>query len=258
MPLSALVVHPLETLEQARKGAARLTAYAEPGACPRMRQRQLGAAQQQLVTVQMLLEITVMHPLAIGGITDDGMAQVFHVAPQLMLTPRSWPQLDQGVAGAGIAIDGQRQLQSGKAPIMGARRQGRSMALRAVWCMPATVIVMPSRQRVIDHPLGLRPAAHHRPVALIHLILGKLPPDLTGHFALETKQQHARSPAIEAMQGRNLASQLIAQQLHRKTRFMTIEVAAMHQQAGRFMDGHQGIILIKKGEHGRQMELGER
>jgi hypothetical protein len=47
---------------------------------------------------------------------------------------------------------------------------------------------------------------------------------------------------------------LVAQQLHRESRFVAVDVAAMDQQAGRLVDGDEAVVAVEDVKHAVQVE----
>src|SRR5512146_2007894 len=60
----------------------------------------------------------------------------------------------------------------------------------------------------------------------------------SGRFRVEREQQYARGALIKTVHWKYTTTNLVAQQLNGKSRFLTIEVAAMYEQAGRLMHGN--------------------
>ena len=175
---------------------------------------------------------------AVGGVADDRMVGVLHVAAQLVAAAGDRLQFHQGVARTGVALDRVRQLDRGQAPEAGEGALG--------FCdfQAAAVVVVLARQGMVDRAGFGRPAAHDGNIGLMHGTGFELDAETARGFGIEGEQQQAGGAAVEAMHGLDAAADLVAQQLHREARFVAVQVAAMHQQAGRLVDGDQVFVAI--------------
>ncbi len=77
------------------------------------------ARQEQALTTEQGLEESVVTALTIGGVADDGVRNVFQMPAQLVTSSAFRAQCDEGIAAAGVAIDGVRQLNRGQPAKMG-------------------------------------------------------------------------------------------------------------------------------------------
>ena len=68
------------------------------------------------------------------------------------------------------------------------------------------------------------------------------------HVAVQRKQQHSGGAFVEPVHGVDLVPDLVAQHLQRKTGFVAVERAAMHQQPGRFVNGDKVIVAVEDGQ----------
>lgn len=84
-----------------------------------MPQAQFHRRQQQAPATEQFLEQAVVPALAMGGIADDGVGDVLHVAAQLMPAAGRRQQFHQGVAAGGIAVDPVGQFHPRQATIAG-------------------------------------------------------------------------------------------------------------------------------------------
>ena len=218
---------------------------------PRMPQLNAGASQQQAPAAETLPEEAVVDSLAPGGVADDGVGDVLQVAAQLMLAAGRRGEAHQRVARGRVAVDGLGQFDGGEATVSG---DGVQRFGRAVGAELAAVVIEPARQRMVDDTGFGRPAAHHGEVALVHLVALKLPADLARAGGVEGEQQHARGALVEPVQRMHAPPDLVAQQLHGKARFVAVDVAAMDQQAGGFVDGDEAVVAVEDVEHVAQVE----
>lgn len=67
------------------------------------------ARQQQAIGAEMLGKITIVPSLAVGGVANDRVGNVFEVAPDLVTAAGDRLQCEQGVAAVRVTIhrDGQ-------------------------------------------------------------------------------------------------------------------------------------------------------
>ena len=89
---------PIEPFQQCRKLTLRRPANADFFAAERMTEYHLHASEQQTVTVELALEETVVYSLAMGGIADNGMTDMLHVATQLVVAAGERNKLNQCIA----------------------------------------------------------------------------------------------------------------------------------------------------------------
>lgn len=86
-------------------------------------------------------------------------------------------------------------------------------------------------------------------VMFLHLAGFELPSQLLCCIAMQPKNQHARCRLVEPVYRVYVLAKLVAQQLHGKTRFVAIDRAAMHQQAGWLVDCGVVVIFVEYLQH---------
>ena len=141
----------------------------------RVGQFQAVRMQPEPLQTQQLGHGTVQGPLAMGGVSDDRMREVFHVATQLVPPAGQRLQFDQRAARCGEMAVGLWQFVT---------RQHAVKGLRLLHFGPTcTGVVVHTSERVVDPAFGRRPAAHHGQVGLAHLVrcvegLAEAPPGI--------------------------------------------------------------------------------
>jgi len=66
-----------------------------------------------------------------------------------------------------------------------------------------------------------------------------------GSRRIEGEEQHAGRAAIEAVRRVDALPDLVAHDLQRETRFVAVEHAAVHEQAGRLVHGDQRRVAVE-------------
>ena len=206
-----------------------------------MRESQGGAGQQHAPAAKAFLEQAVVPALAVGGVADDRVGDVFEVAANLMTAAGFGREFEQGVAAGGVAVDGEGQFHGGKAAIAGERGLGFG---RGVGSAELVVVVLP-RQRVVDGANLVRVAAHDGEVGLVDLLRLELLAELAGDVAVEGEEQHAGGAAIEPMGRVNVLADLVAHDLHGEARFVAVEFAAVDEQARGLVHGDQRFVAVE-------------
>ena len=79
--------------------------YFQALAIDRMRKAHFGTRQQQPVAIEMLGEVAVMAPFAIGRVADDRVGDVLQVAALLVSPAGDRIEFEQGVTAARVAVD---------------------------------------------------------------------------------------------------------------------------------------------------------
>ena len=111
---------PAEPLDDVGELIAERRADQYPLARQRMPKAQFDAGEQQPMAAELLLEEAVVAALAVGGVADDGMGDVLHVAAQLVAAAGERLQRHQRVARGRVAVDGVRQFDGRQAAVVGA------------------------------------------------------------------------------------------------------------------------------------------
>jgi hypothetical protein len=101
-----------------------------------------------------------------------------------------------------------------------------------------------------------RVAAHHGQVGLGHFLAFELAAQVAGTVLVQRKDQHAGGASVEPVGGVDVTTELVAQQLHGKAGFVTIQLATVNQQAGGLVDDDHVVVLIEDGQHGRNGNRG--
>ncbi|MDQ5959241.1 MAG: hypothetical protein QG592_320, partial [Pseudomonadota bacterium] len=153
---------PAERGEQRGKDAGERCGDVQWLAADRVRKGHRRTMQQQACAASVCSEGAVVRALAVSGIADDGVGDVFEVPTDLMPAPGFRGEFEQGVAAGGVAVVGQWQFYRGQsAPV---RECGLGQIL-GTWVYPFRIIWL-ALQGVVDASLFLWPAAHDREVGL--------------------------------------------------------------------------------------------
>jgi len=203
---------------------------------------QLGGGEQQASAVEGVAEHAVVTAVAVSGVADNRMENVLHVAAELAAATGLRLQFEQGIAAGRIAADRDGQLNLGQAAEEGDGGLGLAFGIergKAVFFLV---------KGVIDCFLLRRDAAHHGEIGFLHLARLEQDGQLLGDLAAQGEQQHAGGRFVEAMHGVDPTTDLITHQLQGETGFVTVNGAAMHQQSGRFVHGHQVVVAIEDVE----------
>ncbi len=203
-----------------------------------MRKPHFGCREQQALAAKQFMEQAVVPPLAVGGVADDGVGDVLHVAAQLVPAAGQRLQFDQGIAAAGVAVHAVGQFHGGQPAVAGVRGLG------GIAGGDAGMFVGHARQGVVDVARFRRVAAHDGEVAFADFAAFELLGEHAADFTIQRKQQHAGSAFVEPVHRIYLTADLVAQDLQRETGFVAIEHAAMHQQPGRFVNGDEAVVAV--------------
>lgn len=93
------------------------------------------------------------------------------------------------------------------------------------------------------------PAPHNGQITFADALRGEITADTPRCPGIQREQQHPRSAFVEAMHGMHATTQLVTQLLHRIACFVAIQVAAMHQQTSRFVDGDEALVTVNNLQH---------
>ena len=159
-------------------------------------------------------EGAVERALAVRGVAEHGMADVFEVPPRLVLAPGEQLHFHQ------------------RATLHRGVEQGAHDAVRVG---RSTVIV---DDRMVDGVLGAHVAAHQRPVTLARTSEreSRLP---SSDVRLGGKQQRAARASVEAVHGMQLRSELGAHEGdHGHALGRSRKRGVVHEQPGRLVHGH--------------------
>jgi hypothetical protein len=192
------------------------------------------------------LEESVVYPFAPGGVADNGVRDVFEMAPQLVLAAGFGREFEQGISRMRVTIDGRGNLDGRQSAKAGERRPGRRAIRRR---QLASVVVEAAAQGMVDPPAFRRPAAHDGEVALDDFVALELAADDARALGVEREQQYAGGALVEAVHRMDMAANLVAQELHGEARFVAVEVAAMDQQAGGLVYGDEVIVAVEDIQH---------
>lgn len=155
---------------------------------------------------------------AVTHVADERVMDVLQVTTHLVEPPCLRPRLHEGAA-----IDR-------RAPHHTKRRHRRDArrALRA-------------RDGVVDEAFVRRPAAHQRPIDLLHVACFKEPAELRSRLPIPSEDKRPAGAPVEPMHGEHMAPpERIA---HPEQRHIIVIVPApMHEQTRRLVHDHEVLI----------------
>lgn len=175
--------------------------------------------QAQPLDSQCFSKKPIVAIVAVGTIADDGMSELVEMAPELVEAPGSRAEFKPGIS-TGVGFVGlQRQLQAVEASELGHGLGEFPGRIRGQWA--------------INHTFGFGPAAHHGLVGFSSAPLLKLPAQVRGRLGCQCHQKHTRGRRVQAMNGINVASKLIAQ---------TVEDDALPRHLESFVLGRMNMV----------------
>lgn len=211
----------------------------------RVRQLQAGGVQQQALAGELLAEKLVVLAVAVGGVAQHVVGNVFHVAAQLVFAPGFGLQFQQRIAAAGVTVNGVRQFKRQQALVMG------DGCLRGFVLVGVGIgdLVQFLFERMVDDAGFLRVAAHDGEVGFLHQPGAELFRQQAGGVAVERKQQYAGGGFVEAVYRENFLPDLVAGELDGEAGFMPVDQAAVYQQPGRFVDSDEVVVVVEDFQH---------
>ena len=187
----------------------------------------------------------VLAQVAVVGVADDGVEDVFHVAAQLVFAAcvrdEFCPRVARGwVAGGGL----EGQFGARKAAVSGLG------FLEGGFGLGFGDFVGLIFEGVVDESVVGQISAHDCPVGFACGFLFELLRQQAGGFGVEGKQEDAGCGAVEAVGGINVLSDLVAQGLHDELCFVAVEPASVDEHSGGFVDGDGAAVAVEDVEHG--------
>ena len=187
----------------------------------------------------------VLAQVAVVGVADDGMEDVFHGAAQLVFAAcvrdEFCPRVARGrVAGGGL----EGQFGARKTAVLGLG------FLEGGFGLGFGDFVGLIFEGVVDESVVRQISAHDCPIGFACGFLFELLCQQAGGFGVEGKQEDAGCRAVEAVGGINVLSDLVAQGLHDELCFVAVEPASVDEHSGRFVDGDGAAVAVENFEHG--------
>ena len=173
---------------------------------------------------EFVLFVAAMRPVA-----DDGVADMGEVLAQLVEAAGFRSQFDKGVTGGGMFAEGDINFSL----FYGFKKSDGRLG------SPFFIF-----QIIINHAFGRRKTAHDGLVTLFGFPFRKQQLELAIDFWLQSKKQNAARFPIQSMGRKNSLANLVAEHLQGKLCGIFGDRRAVYQEAGRFVDGNEVLILI--------------
>ena len=187
----------------------------------------------------------VLAQVAVVGVADDGVEDVFHVAAQLVFAACVRDEFCPRVARGRVASGGlEGQFGACKAAVSGLG------FLEGGFGLGFGDFVGLIFEGVVDESVVGQISAHDCPVGFACGFLFELLRQQAGGFGVEGKQEDAGCGAVEAVGGIDVLSDLVAQGLHDELCFVAVEPASVDEHSGGFVDGDGAAVAVEDFEHG--------
>ena len=187
----------------------------------------------------------VLAQVAVVGVADDGVEDVFHVAAELVFAACVRDEFCPGVARGRVAGGGlEGQFGARKAAVSGLG------FLEGGFGLGFGDFVGLIFEGVVDESVVGQISAHDCPVGFACGFLFELLRQQAGGFGVEGKQEDAGCGAVEAVGGIDVLSDLVAQGLHDELCFVAVEPASVDEHSGGFVDSDDAAVAVEDVEHG--------
>ena len=213
-----------------------------------VRQLQAGSVQHQAQWAKVRGENAVLAVIAMGGVAEDGVVDVFHVAAQLVFAPLFRVKGGEAVARGGMtAVTGQRDFAAAQAVVVGfGILRGFVTAAVAV-----SDFVRQVGERVVNVAAIRQPAAHHGVIGFVQAVHGNVFAHAAGGGGVKRDEQHTAGRAVKAVHGVGFQAGLLLQQVGDGGFGVAVKRAGVDEDTCRFVDGDEVFVLVEDGEgHG--------
>ena len=208
---------------------------------PAVRQRQALCVQPQALQAQKGGQCAVQRPLAVGGVADQRVGDVLAVAADLVAPALQRFQGQQGHAG------GLKTRLGGDGPVQALH--GLPVRLRRQMRLASAGLLGVARQRVVDQAaVAFWPAAHQAQIALVDLIVTEPGGQLGGGLRAVAEQQHAAGALVQSVRGAEAQAELGLGARQHGVGLVRVQLARVHQQARRFVDGDPALALVQQAQ----------
>lgn len=201
-----------------------------------------GGVEQEAAAPQSAPEQAVVAAVAVGGVADDGVEDVFQVPADLVPAAGAGGDFQQGIACRGEVSHGKREFNSGQAAEGGNRFPGTFLAVAVLL---ETFRNLP--QRVVDDGFFVGDSPHDSQVDLAHPVGLESLGGESRRFRRKGEKQHARGGAIQAVHRIDTATRQVPRQLQGEYRFVPVQVAAVHEHAGGLVDRQVMVVPVEDG-----------
>ena len=189
----------------------------------------------------------VLAQVAVVGVADDGVEDVFHVAAELVFAAcvrdEFCPRVARGwVAGGGLEgqFGARKAVVSGLSVLEGGFGLGFGDFVGLIF------------EGVVDESVVGQVSAHDCPVGFVCVFLFELLRQQAGGFGVEGKQEDAGCGAVEAVDGVDVLSDLVAQRLHGEDGFAAVQPRTVDEHSCGLVDGNGAAVAVDDVEHGKK------
>ena len=204
-----------------------------------MGEGKFGGMEEQPRTVQLLAEEAVVASFAVIDVSHQRVEDMFKVAADLVAPSGERHCFQQGVAAGGVAADGKGEFDCCQAA------KGGDCGLRLL-PFPAVrvVAILLLQQRVVDDSVRWCDPPADGKVSLAHLAGSERGGKYGGVFGGEGKKEYAGGWFVQAMNRIDPLSQQVPSQLESKAGLSAIDIAAVNQQPGRFVEDGDPVVTV--------------
>ena len=210
--------------------------------CDGMRNRQLPRVQPQPLQTELFGPPAVERSLAVRGIANDWVGEMFEVATDLV--PAAGERLGMDQRGARVLearVARDREREAGEAAQGGARILHRGIGRCVVRAQGVVHVGMPRR-----------PAAHHGEVFLVGFVLQKRLGQSACGRGVQAHHEDAAGAFVETVHGVDMLAELIAHGLDHEAGFACVQPGAVDQPAGGLVDRDHVFIAPDQVERGER------
>lgn len=199
---------------------------------------ELGGGEEVALDGEVLAGVFVGGVVAVAGVADDGVSDVGEVAAELVAAAGVGIELDEGVAGGGVAVGWIRELGGGEGFVEGEGVLGGVGLFLGV-------LVFELGEGGVDGAGGIGPAADDGLVGFLDLAGFE---ELHGGgegFVVEGEEEESGDGTVEAVDGGDALADLVAEELDGDLGGVGVEGAAVDEQTVWLVDGDVSVVSIQ-------------
>lgn len=199
-----------------------------------VREAQRRGVEEEARDAESLAEQAVMAALAMVYVAHQRMADMRHVAADLVHSPGERLDVRERITGRRIATYGNGELDAGEAAEARARLSGLFARLLD--------------EGVVDVALIREIAADNGEVRFLHEPLREQVGDSARSFGVEREEEDARRASVQAMDGINPAAEAVSEDRHAGVAIAGF-ARAVHEKAARLGDGDEARVAVEDLNH---------